>query len=152
MVNILKYIVRQQFVCNYCLVVLTIISAVKAVPLPSPQEDVEAEVVSAGEGDDSISTGTQKPLETTTPLFISYLFQREGVRDPWVAQLVKAVAPVLAEEGIGGVIRQSFKVGPALALGAFNGLANQRISSLLNFPSVPTTTLIPPYKRYRESS
>lgn len=117
---------------------------VEAAPVPQVTE------ISATAPEADTDNEIPEPVETTTAHFLSYLFQREGVRDPWVAQLVKAAAPVLAEEGIGGVIRQSFKVGPALALGAFNALANQRIGPLLNLPTIPTTTVIPPYKRYRD--
>lgn len=151
--------VKTQRNCCYlllatCITFLSIVSVVKA--LPMPQDEAEAiEVVPVPENvvpeDASAATEAPVPATTTTKHFLKYLFEREGNRNPWLAQLVQSTVPVLAEEGIGGVIKQSFKAGPALAVGAFNALANFRIGPLLNLPTVPTTTLIPPYKRYRVS-
>lgn len=129
-----------------CCFGVLLISSVLGSPIPQESEVISVIPEDVGE---TLPDSTQTPLETTTKHFLQFLFEHEGVRNPWLAQLVKSTAPVLAQEGVGGVIRQSFKAAPALALGAFNGLANFRIGPLLNFPAVPTTTLIPPYKRYR---
>ncbi len=118
-----------------------------------PAEVLPAEVVDVvpEDADASAATEVPVPVTTTTKHFLAYLFEREGNRNPWLAQLVESTVPVLAQEGSGGVIKQSFKAGPSLAVGAFNALANFRIGPLLNLPAVPTTTIIPPHKRYRLS-
>lgn len=143
---------------NFCylliasFITLSIVSVVQALPLPQDEAEV-VEVVNVVPEDLDASTITEVavPATTTSKHFLKYLFEREGNRNPWLAQLVESTVPVLAQEGIGGVIKQSFKAGPALAVGAFNALANFRIGPLLNLPAIPTTTLIPPHKRYRVS-
>lgn len=146
---------------NFCylllasFITLSIVSVVQALPLPQDEAEVVevVEVVDAVPEDANASAATEVavPATTTSKHFLKYLFEREGNRNPWLAQLVESTVPVLAQEGIGGVIKQSFKAGPALAVGAFNALANFRIGPLLNLPAIPTTTLIPPHKRYRVS-
>ncbi|CAL8139350.1 unnamed protein product [Orchesella dallaii] len=137
--SVISFATGKMASYHYHHLILLIISSSLVLAHPKPQDNVEI-------NQPELTTPTESPPgpETTTfKSFLSYLFQREGNRDPWLAQLVKATAPVLAEEGFGGVIRQSFKIAPVLALGAVNQLANTRIGPLLNFPEPPTTTLLP---------
>ncbi|ODM92939.1 hypothetical protein Ocin01_13743 [Orchesella cincta] len=85
-----------------------------ALAIPTPQDAREHRQVEVDVSQPEQTTSTETPQVETTTIknFLSYLFQREGNRDPWLAQLVKATAPVLAEEGFGGVVRQSFKIAP----------------------------------------
>lgn len=154
----------RYFYCAFFILLCTTVLVVPR-PLPPriPEDFVDIDVLlEAGDGDQApalpprisrqddpatTSTTTPPPPESTTGFFLSYLFERESNNEPWLQQLLKATAPVLAQEGIGGVIRQSIVFAPVLAVGTANALSKTRIGPLFNLPTYPTTTVIPPHKR-----